>query len=46
MPPGVLYGGVPVDVGEQAQAEPIVVVVGRVGEAIHNHGVVLKYINY
>lgn len=36
MPAGVLDGGVTVDVGEQAQAEAVLVV-GRVGEAIHKH---------
>lgn len=34
VPPGVLDGGVAVDVGEQPQAEPVLVV-GGVGEAIH-----------
>lgn len=34
MPPGVFDGGVPVDVGKQAQAEAVLVV-GWVSEAVH-----------
>ena len=37
MSPRILYGGVSVDVGEEAQTEPVVVVVGRVGKAINYH---------
>lgn len=36
MPPGVLDGGVAVDVGEQAQAESVAVV-GGIREAVHEH---------
>lgn len=34
VPPSVLDGGVPVDVGQQAEAEAVLVV-GRVREAVH-----------
>ena len=33
MPPGLLHDGVPVDVGEEAEAEPVGV--AGVGEAVH-----------
>lgn len=36
VPPGQLHGRVPVDVGQQAQAEALRV--GGVSEAIHGHG--------
>lgn len=36
VPPGQLHGRVPVDVGQQAQAETLRV--GGVSEAIHGHG--------
>ena len=36
VPPGVLDGGVAVDVGQQAEAEAVAVV-GGVGEAVHQH---------
>ena len=36
VPPGVLDGGVAVDIGEQAQAEAVAVV-GGVCEAVHQH---------
>lgn len=36
MPPGILNGGVAVDVGEQAEAEPVAVV-GGIREAIDEH---------
>lgn len=36
MPPGELHSGVPVDVGEQPEAEALRV--GGVGEAVHCHG--------
>lgn len=34
MPPGVFNGGVPVNVGEQPEAEAVLIV-GRIGETIH-----------
>lgn len=36
MPPGILDGGVAVDVGEQAEAEPVAVV-GGIREAVDEH---------
>lgn len=36
MPAGVLDGGIAVDVGQQSEAEAVLVV-GRVGEAVHQH---------
>ena len=36
VPPGVLDGGVAVDVGQKAEAEAVAVV-GGVGEAVHQH---------
>ena len=43
--PGVLDGGVAVNVGEEAEAEPVVVVVGRVGEPVHYHRVVQRVVD-
>jgi hypothetical protein len=45
MPTGVLNGGVPVDVGELAQAEPVVVLVGRVGEPVNDDGMVVGMVH-
>lgn len=36
MPPSVFNSGIPIDVGEQPKAETVLVV-GRIGEAIHQH---------
>ena len=36
MPPRVFDGGIPVNVGEQPEAEAVLVV-GRIGETIHQH---------
>ena len=40
MSPGILYGGVSIDIGEETQAEPVIVVIRRVGEAVNDDGVV------
>ena len=45
MSPGILYGGVSIDIGEETQAEPVVVVVRRVGEAVNNDGVVERVVD-
>ena len=36
VPPGVFDGGIPVNIGEQPEAEAVLVV-GRIGETIHQH---------
>ena len=46
MSPRILYGGVSVDVGEEAQTEPVVVVVGRVCEAVNDDGVIQRMVNF
>ena len=40
MSPGILYGGVSIDIGEKTQAESVIVVIRRVGEPVNNDGVV------
>ena len=46
MPPRVLYGGISIDVGEKTQTEPVVVVVGRVCEAVNDDGVIQRMVNF
>lgn len=36
MPPGVFNSGIPIDIGEQPKAETVLIV-GRVGETVHQH---------
>lgn len=36
MPPRVFNGGIPINVGEQPKAETVLIV-GRVGETVHQH---------
>ena len=37
VPPGVFYGGVPVHIGQLAQAEPVIVLVGGVRKPVNYH---------
>ena len=40
MSPCILYGGVSVDVGEETQTEPVIVIIWRVCEPVNDDGVV------
>ena len=40
MSPCILNGGVSVDVGEETQTEPVIVIIWRVCEPVNNDGVV------
>ena len=45
MSPGILYGGVSIDIGEETQTESVIVVVWRICEPIDYDGVVLGVVD-
>jgi len=45
MSPGVLNGRISVHVGELSQAEPVVVLVGGIGESVNDDGVVVGMVD-
>ena len=46
MSPCILYGGVSVDVGEETQTEPVIVIIWRVCEAVNDDGVIQRMVNF
>jgi hypothetical protein len=45
MPACVLYGGISIHIGELAKAEPVIILVGRIGESVNDDGVVVGMVH-
>ncbi len=41
----VLYGGISIHIGELAKAEPVIILVGRIGESVNDDGVVVGMVH-